>query len=96
MLSWAIERSNEAGESNPSLETVHWRASCEVRLPGAKKRRVGVDFEETDLPGIPVLVNDKVIKEHTRLIARAEILPVFEAKPKGSSSGAASSGASRP
>jgi len=80
-LYWAIERASDANDANLEVEQVHWGTTTEVRLPGGKKRKVDVVSDSGDLPGIPVLVNPKIIEAHTRLFARLEVIPGGDAKP---------------
>ena len=77
----AMERASDANDANLEVEQVHWGTTTEVRLPSGKKRKVDVVSDSGDLPGIPVLVNPKIIEAHTRLFARLEVIPGGDAKP---------------
>ena len=56
-------------DANLNLESITWTQQIEIQAPFLKKRKLSVvDWGSADLPTIPVLVNKKAIKEHTRLV----------------------------
>ena len=38
-----------------------------MTLPNNKKRKISVDWGASEMPSIPILVNKKAIKKHTKL-----------------------------
>ena len=73
-LFWMVGKTQSASEPNMSLESVGFQQHIELHMP-LKKRKASVLWEQKDLPSIPILVNKKTIKEHTRLM-------VFQAPQK--------------
>ena len=68
-LFWLVHRTLVASDANLNLESITWTQQIEIQAPFLKKRKFSVvDWVSADLPTIPVLVNKKAIKEHTRLV----------------------------
>ena len=67
ILFYIVDRSVDEQEANMSLETVNWEYSAHLQLPLKKKAKQAVEWKSQDLPNIPILVNKKSLKEHTRL-----------------------------
>ena len=80
-----VDRSVDESEGNMSLETANWEYSAHLELPLKKKAQQQVEWKSVDLPNIPILVNTKGSKEHTRLV-------VYQKVPKRQSGGSRSSG----
>ena len=85
ILFFMVDRSVDESEGNMTLETVNWEYSAHLDLPLKKKSRHSVEWKSVDLPNIPILVNKKGIKEHTRLV-------VYQKVPKRQSGESRSSG----
>ena len=58
-----------------TLDTVTWEYSAHLQLPLKKKAKQAVEWKSPDLPNLPLLVNKKALKEHTRLM-------VYQAIPR--------------
>ena len=55
-----------------SLDLVSWTQTVTLFPPLPKKPKHEVHWEATDLPTVPVMVNKKAIKAHTRLVVHQE------------------------
>ena len=75
ILFYLVDRTVDEGEANMSLDTVNWAYTVDLQLPTKKKAKREVEWKSQDLPNIPILVNKKGLKEHTRLV-------VFQKTPK--------------
>ena len=68
-LYWVVTRTSNTKEVNLDLELATWEQHIKVNLPApAKKRKMEViDWESSQLPSYPCLVNKKAIAKHTKL-----------------------------
>ena len=67
-LFWTIPRTSKKDEANLVIEQVPWSTSVGLKLPLPKKRKCEVNWASENLPPLPVLVNAKTIKAHSRLL----------------------------
>ena len=75
-LFWLVERTSKPSEANLTFEHATLEQHTKVSLPGPKRRKVNmVQWETSELPTIPILVNKKAIKKHIKLF-------VFQAEKK--------------
>ena len=72
-LFFLVERSVDESETNMTLDTVTWEYSAHLQLPLKKKAKQAVEWKSPDLPNLPLLVNKKALKEHTRLMVYQSI-----------------------
>ena len=84
LLFFLAERSVDESEANMTLGTVTWEYSAHLQLPLKKKSKQAVEWKSQDLPNLPILVNKKALKEHTRLI-------VYQSIPRRQSGGSRTS-----
>ena len=82
-LCWLLERTTDYDEANLKLETLTWSLSVHLQIPAAKKQKTSLQWPSETLPGLPVVVNPKAIKEKTRLRV---FLDPSDSKAKGSAS----------
>ena len=61
-----MQRTSVASEANLVMESVAWEHHVDLKMP-FKKKKVSVDWQASELPTIPVLINKKPLKEHTCL-----------------------------
>ena len=80
-LCWLLERTTDYDEANLKLETLNWSLSVNLQLPAAKKQKTSLQLPSETVPGLPVVVNPKAIKEKTRLRV---FLDPSDSKAKGS------------
>ena len=67
-LYWVVTRSSNTKEVNLDLDNVTWEHSIKVNLPALKKRKTEVvNWDPSELPSFPLLVNKKAINKHTKL-----------------------------
>ena len=67
-LFWSVTRTEDASKANLALDRCDVTfANVDVTLPLAKRQRLG--YHQKDSPHISVLVNHKVIKKNTLLVA---------------------------
>ena len=66
-LFWLVARTSKPLECNLVFETVTWENKVSFNLPAKKKQKTSVDWDSSELPSIPILVNKKAIKKHTKL-----------------------------
>ena len=67
-LFWSVSRTEDASKANLILDTCHVSfTAVDVTLPLAKRQRLS--YHQKDSPHISVLVNHKVIKKNTLLVA---------------------------
>jgi hypothetical protein len=70
---WMVTRTSNITEANMSLENVTFEHQMKVSLPAPKRRQVNtVQWEYSELPTLPILVNKKAIKKHTKLLVFQE------------------------
>ena len=80
-LYWMVSRTTQAMEANLVFDTCSLQRQIKVTLPAPKKRKTHVsEWEPAELPSLPVLVNKKAIKKHTKL-------SVFQAEKKKADKG---------
>ena len=67
-LYWIVTRTPNAKEANLDFENLVWEQQIKLSLPAAKKRKLGpVEWQASELPAFPILVNKKAIPKHTKL-----------------------------
>ena len=66
-LFWLVTRTSEAPAANLSLEPVAWEHKVALTLPAKKKQKVTSEWDSSELPSIPLLVNKKALKAHQQL-----------------------------
>ena len=69
-LYWSITRTSVLKEVNMEIEQATWQQKIQMHLPGpaSKKRKVDpIEWEPSELPSFPILLNKKAIKKHTKL-----------------------------
>ena len=67
-LFWMVTRTSKASEANLTMEDITFEHQVSVNLPGPKRRKITrVHWETADLPTIPILVNNRDLKKHTKL-----------------------------
>ena len=63
-----VTRTSKASEANLIMEDITFEHQVSVNLPGPKRRKITrVHWETADLPTIPILVNNRDLKKHTKL-----------------------------
>lgn len=67
------------------LENVSWTSTVALQVGTSKRRKIEVQWPSEDLPNLPVLVNPKALKAHTRLTLYVDPPPAAAAKPGGAS-----------
>ena len=65
------------------LENVSWTSTVALQVGTSKRRKIEVQWPSEDLPNLPVLVNPKALKAHTRLTLYVDPPPAAPAKPGG-------------
>ena len=78
-LFWLVGKTIHKAESNMTLEPVSWEHHVTLTLP-FKKKKVNSDWASQDLPAIPVLVNTKTIKAHSKLMVYEKEVPKAKTK----------------
>ena len=66
-LFWLVQRTSDAAAANLSLEPLAWEHKIALTLPAKKKLKVTSEWDSSELPGIPLLVNKKALKAHQQL-----------------------------
>ena len=66
-LFWLVQKSDSPSEANMALQPVTWEHQVTLNMP-FKKRKLSTSWATSELPSIPILVNLKPIKAHTRLM----------------------------
>ena len=66
VLYWLVQRTSDSLLTDMSSEAVAFDMQVSFALP-PKKRKLNVHWESHDVPTVPILVNRKAIKQHTRL-----------------------------
>ena len=77
ILFFAVSRTSEKEKCNMSLESITWSHQITINMP-FKKQKTKAEWEQHELPTIPVLLNKKAIQAHTRLFVHL----LDTAKPK--------------
>ena len=68
-LFWLVGKTSSSSDANLSMEVATFEQQVKVHLPGPKKRRVeSSKWDPPEMPGVPILVNMKDIKKHTKLL----------------------------
>ena len=86
LLFYLVERTVDECEANMSLDTVTWDYTANISLP-LKKSKQAVEWSAQDLPNLPILVNKKALKEHTRLVVHQSIPRRQSGEPRSSKEG---------
>ena len=76
-LFWMVMRTSDASMSNIVLEPINAKVSMTMQMP-FKKRKTSVNWDASDMPTIPVIVNNSAIKKH-KLLALYMPTPVDKA-----------------
>ena len=79
-LFWLVQRVPLTDPANMSLDNVGWSHKVSLFPPLPKVPKHEVNWDTTDLPMVPLMVNKKAIKAHTRLVVHLD-----SQKSKGSS-----------
>ena len=66
VLYWLVTRASNASEANMALENVSAEQHMTLYMP-FKKQKFKVDWEQKDVPTIPLIFNKKAIKKETKL-----------------------------
>ena len=67
-LYWLVTRTEEAKLANLEQDMVTWQQQIKVTLPAPKRRKTEVlEWEASELPAFPILVNKKALAKHTLL-----------------------------
>ena len=67
-LYWMVTRTCNVKECNLDMDQITWQQNIKVNVPAPKKRKVEVlDWETSELPAFPVMVNKKKIEKHVKL-----------------------------
>ena len=66
-LFWVVHRSLDHDEANMVIDQVLWEHKVTLSMP-FKKAKHTVQWQQQDLPTIPVLMNPKAIKKQQRLL----------------------------
>ena len=64
---WIVHRSSEIDDANMVIDQVSWEHKVTLSMP-FKKAQHTVQWQQQDLPTIPVLMNPKAIKKQQRLV----------------------------
>ena len=68
---------------NLQLDNITWSQSIKMNLPAPKKRKTEViQWEPSELPSFPILVNKKAIQKKTKLCVYMPKQTKDKAKPK--------------
>ena len=82
-LFWVITRTSETKEANLDLDNITWSHNIKMSLPAPKKRKAEViEWEPSELPSFPILVNKKAIQKKTKLCVYMPKQTKDKAKPK--------------
>ena len=66
-LFWLVQRVPRQEPANMSLDIVGWSHSVALFPPLPKKPKHEMNWDAADLPTVPIMINKKAIKAHTRL-----------------------------
>ena len=67
ILFWLVSRTSIETEANMFLENISWEQHVTLQMP-FKKKKMQVDWEASELPSIPILMNKEGIKAQTKLM----------------------------
>ena len=67
-LFWIVGRTPSPSEANMTLENTSFEQKVTLVLPDNKKRKLTSEWGSSELPQIPVLINQKAIEAHKRLM----------------------------
>ena len=82
-LFWVIARTSETKEVNLDLDNITWSHNIKMNLPAPKKRKAAViEWEPSELPSFPILVNKKAIQKKTKLCVYLPKQTKDKPKPK--------------
>jgi hypothetical protein len=66
---WLVQRTSQASVANLTFENAILEQQIKVSLPAPKRRKVTtVQWDSSELPSIPILVNKKAIQKNTKLL----------------------------
>ena len=71
-LFWLVQRVPLTDPANMSLDNVGWSHKVSLFPPLPKVPKHEVNWDTTDLPMVPLMVNKKAIKAHTRLVVHQD------------------------
>ena len=71
-LFWLVQRTSDKAKVNLTLESVAMQQQVTLNFPVLKKKKQMVEWDPADLPSVPVLLNRRAIKAHTRLAVYLE------------------------
>ena len=66
-LYWLVHRTSTTSEANMVVESINWEQKVTLTLPTNKRRKISVEWDASELPSIPILMNKKAIAKHTQL-----------------------------
>ena len=72
-LFWVVQRVPPQEPANMSLDLVGWTHKVTLFPPLPKMPKHEVNWDTTDLPSVPIMVNKKAIKAHTRLVVNQDL-----------------------
>ena len=76
-LFWLAGKTSSSSDANLSMEVATFEHQIKVHLPGPKRRKIeSSKWDILDMPGVPVLINMKTIKKHTKLLVYPSEEPV--------------------
>ena len=81
VLFFIVQKSLAKGGANMAMENVAWDYRVDIQLPMKKQKKKQVGWTSQDLPSIPTMVNQKAIKEHTRLALHQPLLQKVDKAP---------------
>ena len=80
---WVITRTSETKEVNLELGNITWSQNIKMHLRDPKKRKTEViEWEPSELPSFPILLNKKAIEKHTELCVYLPKQTKDKTKPK--------------
>ena len=82
ILFWLVQRSSSPSDVNMVFESASWEQRITLHMPLKKKKTSVVEWQSPELPTIPLLVNNKAVKEHTRLVVFQQVAKKEEEKQK--------------
>ena len=66
-LYWLVERTSSTSEANLVIESINWEQKVTLTLPTNKRKKISVEWDASELPSIPILMNKKPLAKHTQL-----------------------------
>ena len=82
-LFWVITRTRETKDVNLELDNITWSQNIKMNTHAPKKRKTEViEWEPSELPSFPILLNKKAIEKHTRLCVCLPKQAKDKTKPK--------------